>query len=131
MTKLEIKKWLAALALSSALMVFTHSSFASAFDSHKTKKFYHSTSSHAFSPKHRSSNNFHTKNDSRSSYRARELSKNGGKVRSRSDAVSEVKRKYPNCEILKVKLDERKMVYRVRILTSKGRVSVISINANR
>ena len=115
MTEFKQKKWLFAVALTSMLISFTHSSIASGFDRHQSHNFYHSSSVKQL----------------RHDYAAIQVSRNGGKVRSRSDVVSEVKNKYPNCEILKVKLDERAMVYRVRILTRKGRVSVISVNANK
>ena len=115
MTEFKQKKWLSAVALASMLIAFTHSNIASAFDRNQSYKFNHSSSKKQFSH----------------NFKAIQVSQNGGKVRSRSDVVSEVKRKYPNSEILKVKLDERSMVYRVRILTRKGRVSVISVSAKK
>lgn len=49
-------------------------------------------------------------------------------LKSRSEVVSEVKQRYGG-EVLKVVLDEKKAVYRVRILMPDGRVRVVSVNA--
>jgi len=67
-----------------------------------------------------------------SSYQAAyELSQNGkAKLRSRSDVIQEVKRKY-NAEVLKISLDERQQVYRVRVLMPNGKVRNLRINARR
>ncbi len=67
-----------------------------------------------------------------SSYQAAyQLSQNGKtKLRSRSDVIQEVKRKY-NAEVLKISLDERQQVYRVRVLMPNGKVRNLQINARR
>jgi len=51
-------------------------------------------------------------------------------LRSRSDVIQEVKRRY-NAEILKVSLDERKQMYRVRVLMPNGKVRNLQISARR
>jgi len=57
--------------------------------------------------------------------------RHSGDLRSRSDVVREVKRRYPNSEILRIKLDRQAMVYRVRVYLSDGVVKVVSVNARR
>ena len=130
MTKFKLNKWFTALAVSSVLMTSAHSSVANTFDKQQVARVHQSAVLTLGAPKHKGRYQHGTDKYSVHKFQMRELS-SGGKLRSRSDAISEVKRKYPNCEILKVKLDERSMVYRVRILTSEGRVSVVSINANK
>jgi uncharacterized membrane protein YkoI len=51
-------------------------------------------------------------------------------LRSRSDVMQEVKRRY-NAEILKISLDERQQVYRVRVLMPNGKVRNLTISARR
>lgn len=53
------------------------------------------------------------------------------KVRSRSDVIREVKRRHPDAEILRIKLDESAMVYRVRVYLSGGVVKVVTVSARR
>ena len=58
-----------------------------------------------------------------------QLSQNGrANLRSRSDVVKEVKRRY-NAEILKISLDERQQVYKVRVLMPNGKVRNLRISA--
>ncbi len=52
-------------------------------------------------------------------------------LRSRSEVIREVKRRHPNAEILRIKLDERAMVYRVRVYLSGGVVKVVTVSARR
>lgn len=60
-----------------------------------------------------------------------QLSQNGrGNLRSRSDVIQEVKQRY-NAEILKISLDDRKQVYRVRVLMPNGKVRNLQISARR
>jgi len=62
---------------------------------------------------------------------AYKLSQNdGANLRSRSDVIQEVKRQY-NAEVLKISLNERKQVYRVRVLMPNGKVRNLRINARR
>jgi len=51
-------------------------------------------------------------------------------IRSRSEVVSEVKRKY-NAEVLKIKLNSQGSAYKVRILMSNGRVKEVTVSAKR
>lgn len=51
-------------------------------------------------------------------------------LRSRSDVMQEVKRRY-NAEVLKISLDERQQVYRVRVLMPNGKVRNLTISARR
>lgn len=61
-----------------------------------------------------------------------QLSQNeGSKLRSRSDVIEEVKERYSRCEILKISLDERKQMYRVRVLMPNGKVRNLKISARR
>ncbi len=64
------------------------------------------------------------------SLQAFEYSQNA-KVRSRSEVIREVKRRHPNAEILRIKLDERAMVYRVRVYLADGVVKVVTVSARR
>ena len=52
------------------------------------------------------------------------------KLRSRSEVVREVKRRY-NAEVLKIQLNSSKTAYRVRILMPNGRVREVSVNARK
>ena len=54
----------------------------------------------------------------------------GDKVRSQSDVISEVKRRY-NAEVLRIKLNEKRMVYEVRVLMPNGKVKNITVSARR
>lgn len=51
-------------------------------------------------------------------------------VRSRSDVMREVKQRY-NAEVLRIELDEKRMVYRVRVLMPNGKVKNITVSARR
>jgi uncharacterized membrane protein YkoI len=51
-------------------------------------------------------------------------------LRSRSDVMQEVKRRY-NAEVVKISLDERRQVYRVRVLMPNGKVRNLTISARR
>ena len=51
-------------------------------------------------------------------------------LRSRSDVIQEVKQRY-NAEVLKVTLDERQQMYRVRVLMPNGKVRNLKISARR
>jgi uncharacterized membrane protein YkoI len=51
-------------------------------------------------------------------------------LRSRSDVIQEVKRRY-DAEVLKISLDERTQVYRVRVLMPNGKVRDLKISARR
>jgi uncharacterized membrane protein YkoI len=51
-------------------------------------------------------------------------------LRSRSEVIQQVKREY-NAEVLKITLDERRQVYRVRVLMPNGKVRKLTINARR
>lgn len=51
-------------------------------------------------------------------------------LRSRSDVIQEIKRRY-NAEVLKISLDERQQVYRVRVLMPNGKVRNLKISARR
>jgi len=50
------------------------------------------------------------------------------RLRSRSDVVREIKNKY-DAEVLKISLNEKRTMYRVRVLMPSGRVRVITVNA--
>ena len=54
----------------------------------------------------------------------------GSKVRSRSDVMREVKQRY-NAEVLRIKLNEKRMVYQVRVLMPNGKVKNITVSAQR
>jgi uncharacterized membrane protein YkoI len=56
--------------------------------------------------------------------------KSSDNLRSRSDVIQEVKRRY-NAEVLKISLDENKQVYRVRVLMPNGKVRNLQISAQR
>ncbi len=59
------------------------------------------------------------------------VAKNGqSQVRSRSEVVREVKRRY-NAEVLKVTLNKSRTAYKVRILMPNGRVREISVSARK
>ena len=51
-------------------------------------------------------------------------------LRSRSDVMQEVKRRY-NAEVLKITLDQRQQIYRVRVLMPNGKVRNLQISARR
>jgi len=51
-----------------------------------------------------------------------------GKVRSRSEVMREVKQRY-QAEVLRIKLNERRMVYEVRVLLPNGKVKNITVGA--
>lgn len=51
-------------------------------------------------------------------------------IRSRSEVIREVKQRY-NAEILRIELDEKRKVYKVRILMPNGKVRNITISARR
>ena len=51
-------------------------------------------------------------------------------IRSRGDVIREVKRKY-DAEILRIKLNEKRMVYRVRVLMPNGKITNVTVNARR
>ncbi len=53
-----------------------------------------------------------------------------GNIRSRSDVISEVKQRY-NAEVLRIKLNEKRMVYEVRVLMPNGKVKNITVSARR
>lgn len=53
------------------------------------------------------------------------------KVRSRSDAIREVKSRYNNAEVLRIKLNEKSMVYQVRVLMPNGKVKNVTVSATR
>ncbi len=60
-----------------------------------------------------------------------ELSQKGrSSLKSRSDVIAEVKRRY-NAEVLKISLDERQQVYRVRVLMKNGKVRNLQVSARR
>lgn len=62
---------------------------------------------------------------------ARQLSQSRrGGLKSRSQVIEEVKRRY-DAEILKISLDERQQVYRVRVLMKNGKVRNLQISARR
>ena len=50
--------------------------------------------------------------------------------RSKSDVMREAKRRY-DARVLKITLNEKRGVYRVRLLMPNGKVRVVSINAKR
>ena len=54
-----------------------------------------------------------------------------GNLRSRREVIQEVKRRYNNAEVLKITLDERRQVYKVRILMPNGKVRNLTIDARR
>lgn len=61
-----------------------------------------------------------------------EYAQNGAdNLRSRSDVMQEVKRRYKNAEVLRIFLDERQQVYRVRVLMPNGKVRNLTISARR
>ena len=51
-------------------------------------------------------------------------------VRSRSDVVREVKRRY-DAQVLKITLNQQRSAYRVRILMPNGRVREVTVSARR
>ncbi len=51
-------------------------------------------------------------------------------LRSRSEVVREVKRQY-NAEVLKIRLNQQRTAYKVRILMPSGRVREVSVSARR
>jgi hypothetical protein len=51
-------------------------------------------------------------------------------LRSRSDVIHEVKTRY-NAEVLKITLDERQQLYRVRVLMPNGKVRNLQVSARR
>ena len=62
---------------------------------------------------------------------SRQYSQSGNKsLKSRSDVIQEVKRKY-KAEVLKISLNERKQVYDVRVLMKNGKVRNLQIAARR
>jgi len=54
----------------------------------------------------------------------------GGGVKSRSEVIREVKRRY-NAEVLRISYDEARKVYRVRVLMRNGKVRNITVSARR
>ena len=51
--------------------------------------------------------------------------------RSKSDAMSEVKRRYKGAKILRIKLDSSSNKYRVRILLPSGKVRNVTVSAQK
>jgi uncharacterized membrane protein YkoI len=54
----------------------------------------------------------------------------GGKLRSRSEVVREIKKRY-NAKVLKISLHKHQSIYRVRILLPNGKIRDIQVNARR
>lgn len=53
-----------------------------------------------------------------------------GDVRSRSEIIREVKDRY-DAEILRIEYDDKRKVYKVRVLMPNGKVRDLTINASR
>ncbi len=54
----------------------------------------------------------------------------GGDLKSRSDVIREVKKRY-DAEVLRISFDEARKVYRVRVLMPNGKVRNLTISARR
>lgn len=54
----------------------------------------------------------------------------GGNLRSRSEVVREVKKRY-NAKVLKISLHKHQSIYRVRILLPNGKIRKIEVSARR
>ena len=53
-----------------------------------------------------------------------------GSIRSKGEVINEVKRRY-NATVLKIKLNEQRAVYNVRILLPSGKVKSVQVSARR
>ncbi len=51
-------------------------------------------------------------------------------IKSKGEVIREVKRRYPNAKVLRVKLNQSGTAYQVRILLPNGKVKSIKISAN-
>jgi len=54
----------------------------------------------------------------------------GGDVKSRSEVIREIKRRY-NAEVLRIGYDDARKVYRVRVLMPNGKVRNLTVSARR
>lgn len=58
------------------------------------------------------------------------LADNEGDFRSKADVIREVKRRY-NARVLKITLNEKREVYRVRVLMPSGKIRNVRVSARR
>lgn len=98
--------------------------------SHK-KTFVRSSRAYRVNKSHRVDKSYRVKRAHAAHFSGTQYSqKQNDKLRSRGDVIREIKRRH-NCEILKVSLDERKQLYRVRVLMPNGKVRNLKISARR
>lgn len=116
------KNWLIEITFIGAVILMTQVSNADALEGHAWNRSADDLQREFYSKNYQ--------NDLRDSLQPREYSQSR-KLRSRSDVIREVKRRHPNAEILRIKLDERAMVYRVRVYLSDGVVKVVTVSARR
>ncbi len=122
MALLNSKNWLIGITFIGAVIAMTPVSNADAFGGHAWSRTKDGLQGQVYTRSYQKGG--------KESLRSREYSQSG-KVRSRSDVIREVKRRHPNAEILRIKLDERSMVYRVRVYLSNGVVKVVTVSARR
>ena len=122
MAFLNSKNWLIGITFIGAVIAMTPFSNADAFEGHAWSRTTDNLQGQIYTQSYQ--------NAGIEPLQSRQYSQNA-KVRSRSEVIREVKRRHPNAEILRIKLDERAMVYRVRVYLSDGVVKVVTVSARR
>ena len=100
------------LLIISVLALFV-SGIGNSFASNYYSKYGHSYAPHSYSKKN--------------SYKSQRYAQNNN-VRSRSEVMQEVKQRY-NAKVLKISLNEKAGVYKVRMLMPNGKVRSIQVSA--
>lgn len=122
MAFLNSKKWLIGITFFGAVISMTQLTIADAFDGHTWSRTGDKPQGGFYTQRHQ--------NDRLEPLQSRQYSQSRDR-RSRSEVVQEVKRRHPNAEILRIKFDERAMVYRVRVYLKGGVVKVVTVTARR
>lgn len=122
MALLNSKNWLFGITFIGVVITMTQISSADAFEGRAWNRTTDQLQGETYTQSYQ--------NDRRDSLGSRQYSQSRD-LRSRSEVIREVKRRHPNAEILRIKLDERAMVYRVRVYLSDGVVKVVTVSARR